>query len=311
MATTSDNTGRIILVVVGVLVLAALGYFSTKFFTQKKALSENQIEIEQLNTEIVDLEENIKDLEATITDKDLQLDEKDRLLDEKIAELEKMVARVNQYKGQSNASADKIKQLESRIAEMKGTIDGYRGQIESLTKANVALSQKLDSVTSSATQLKDEKTALLQISEEKSQKIELAKPLKAASFKYYKVKNNGKENEELDFKRMGLDEIKICFNILENLVADPGSRVVYLQIVNPDGSVRTNLTENYSGNFTLDGAQKAYSAKADVDYNRTSQEVCMFFKNDEGKQNKYEKGVYNVLAYTDGILIGRSSFEIK
>lgn len=80
-------------------------------------------------------------------------------------------------------------------------------------------------------------------------------------------------------------------------------------IENPDGSVSTNDAEGYSGTFKVNGANRAYSARTEINYSLTSQEVCIPYKRPDGE--KYEKGDHFVNIYADGDLIGQQKFTVK
>ena len=101
----------------------------------------------------------------------------------------------------------------------------------------------------------------------------------------------------------------MCFTLLENRIAQPGNREVFLVIENPDGTVSANFTDNFSGKFTIDGSEKIYSVRTVVNFNRRSQEVCLNYS--PSKENAFQKGVQYVFVYSEGNLIGQGNFTLK
>ncbi|MCB0851259.1 MAG: hypothetical protein KDD63_03375, partial [Bacteroidetes bacterium] len=136
---SSKTTSRAILVIVGILVLSALTYFSFKYFSEKQANETNLATIEDLSTEILDLEEKILDMEEAIEDQNVELAEKDKLLEEKYKEIEAMATRLSQARKEDKTKTAKIRQLESRVTELKSLVDQYSEKIGFLTEENKIL----------------------------------------------------------------------------------------------------------------------------------------------------------------------------
>ena len=99
--------------------------------------------------------------------------------------------------------------------------------------------------------------------------------------------------------------IRSSFTIGENTIATSGRKMVYMQIINPDG--KTLQTSSTNTMQTDDGAI-AFSDKKEIDYNNQSIDVAIFF-NQAGKD--FAKGAYKVKIFVDGQLIGTDSFTLK
>lgn len=312
---SSDSTSRIILIIVGILVLSALGYFSTKYFSEKENNQTNAATIDGLKTEIVQLEEKIIGLDITVEDKELDLAEKTRLLNDKYEELGRVVDKLNEAKRENKANLAKIRQYEARVEEMRGIMDQYRQQLEALKAENQALTGQVQTLAASENRLKSENQTLSQQKENTTRELEetrqIASVLKVRDFSYRNVTKKGKEisEEENAFRKGALYEIKVCFTLIENLIAKPGEREVYLIYENPDGTISTNFAKGLSGTFMYQNKEKTYTSKTTVRYNRLSEEACITYIPEDVEY--YQKGPQYISVYCDGHLIGQSSFTIR
>ena len=316
MAGTNDSsktTSRAILVIVGILVLSALTYFSIKYFSEKEANEANLATIEDLNSEILDLEEKILNMEVAMEDQSMELAEKDKLLEEKYSELEAMVTRVAQAKRENKANIARIKQLENRVEELMGVVDQYGEKIDELEEKNLVLTNQVDSLQNIEGQLSEQNNTLLEQNRQTSEELEetrkIASALKTNKFRYINVRKSGKERDEKEYSRRSLHSLKFCFTILENLITPSGTKEVYLVYENPDGSINTNFTEGYSGQFVHNSTERNYSVKTTIEYNNSDLEVCMPYNPE--KDFKYQKGLQYISVYCDGKLIGQGNFNIK
>ena len=177
----------------------------------------------------------------------------------------------------------------------------------------MVLTGQIDSLVVNEGLLREENTSLLAekdaTTEELQKTVEMASVLKSTNFKYFNVNNKGKAKEDTEFRRFSFKNLKICFTLMENMIASPGQREVFLVWENPDGTPNTNFTDGFSGTFFYEGNEKPFTARAVVDFNRLAQEICIDYSpSDDDKQ---QKGVQNVYIYAEDNLIGQSNFVIK
>ncbi|MEM6764109.1 MAG: hypothetical protein AAF824_01950 [Bacteroidota bacterium] len=312
MATSSDqskNTSRIVLLVVGILVLCALGYFATKYFTEKQENEKNLADIKELNNEILSLEEKILNFEVSLEDKNIEIAEKDKLLEEKYMELEAVVARLAQAKQSSKADKGKIRQLEAKVGELQVFLDQSRAEVEYLKAENALLTGQVDSLNTTTVQLQTRNQSLQETTARTEQELQetkqIAAALRATELSYFSVKK-GKAKEDREFRRGSMKDFRVCFTLLENQLAEKGGKEIFMVYENPSGTISTS---NGSGKFFYRGQQKEYSAKGLINYSGSQQEVCIDFQQPEGF--KYEKGIQYISLYTEGKLIGQGNFRIK
>jgi myosin heavy subunit len=344
----SDQTRNIILIIAGVLLLAALGFFAAKYFSTKGDLETKIAQNEELSTEITGLEQKINGLDQEIQRLNTDSQGKDSLIAAKLAEISGLNSRLSSLASNNKVSASKLQELQKKLKNAEAQ---YQVELDKLKQENAALGAKVEEKVKELvkkdqdimkkeeelTQTKQEKaqkeSELAQTQEEKAQKEkelaqtkqdkekkekeldqtkQAASPLKAADFRFLNVKKNDKQKEEYDKSFNtglfgGINDIRSCFTIQENAVAPVGSRDVYMVYENPDGSTRTTAG---SGNFKYNNQSMQYTLKQTINYNRSSQEVCMTIPKPD-KSQKYQKGTQKIAVYCDNKLIGTSDLQMK
>jgi hypothetical protein len=116
-----------------------------------------------------------------------------------------------------------------------------------------------------------------------------------------RYKSNGKESEIN--KASKVQKIKTCFTVLENKVADKGTKDVYVRVLSPDGSVLTTSQET----FMYNNQAQLYTVKDSFDYNNEKANICIYYD----KGSAYSKGKYSIELYCGGNQIGSASFVLK
>ncbi|MDW3649236.1 MAG: hypothetical protein R8P61_19365 [Bacteroidia bacterium] len=304
---------RLILVVAGMLVLSALAYFSIKYFSEKSENEKKENRIAELSTEILDLEEDIFELNNDLEEKDMDLAEKEKKIDENKAQIKDLLARLNTAKQKDKTQTDKIRGYETRLKELEGLLENYENQIAFLKDQNMLLTGQVDSLQVTQIKMQEEYLTLKASNDDNLAQLEetvkKASVLKAANYQYYSISKKGKAKLEAEFRRRSLKDLRVCVTILENQVAESGRKDLYLVLENPDGSPLTNFGDGFSGTFLAEGREISYSAKTLIDYNKSSALACIDFSPEVNI--KWQKGVQNVYVYTEGRMIGKSSFLVK
>jgi len=311
---TIKDTSRIILFSVGALILAGLVFFAYKYFNEKQINDENEAKINSLNEEILALEEKIYDFESTIEDQHLELAEKTKQLGEKDEQIEDLLNRLSVAKQEKDANLGKIRQLEEKVKQLQRFVDQYKTQVAELEARNQELETRVADLSASEQALEQSYSELQSYNEETEQKLEetikVASVLQTSDFSVCNIRKNGSEKCKENYNNKRIDQIKVCFSVRENLVAEPGMREVYMVVENPDGSINTNYESNESGTFSYEGIEKEYSATTSFDYARLMQEVCVQYA--PTSQDKHlAEGIYYINMYCDGNLIGQTSMELK
>lgn len=193
----------------------------------------------------------------------------------------------------------RLEDLQQRYDESESIIQQLKAKNQELTAENFKNSRKLEEVTTENVKLAEDNTKLNKIAE-------VAKRLK--TYEIYadavRLSSGGKKEKQTD-KAKKADRIRVCFTVLENIIADKGEKSLYAVIKTPGGNT---LVEGDRSKITLmSGDEIAYSVKKDIFYDNKNMQICMNWD----LKDKIEAGTYKVELYAEGVLIGKESFDLK
>lgn len=242
-------------------------------------------------------------------------------------ELGETYQELNQYKGINE-------RLDSLLAVANGSIEEQRARIEKLLKNeknSAALNKKLKAELEDLKKLRDEylekiDKLLVENEQLKSQNQELASTVESLSknlestvnqasvlkseyvrVKAFKKRGSGKFSETAMAKRT--NKMEVCFSILENKIAKPGDKNVYLRIVEPGGKTMGDRSSG-SSTFTVSGTKEEvqFTASKSITYDNARQDLCLEW---EESERVFAPGTYVIEVYVDGSLSAASSYVLK
>ena len=308
---STKNTSRAILVIVGILVLSALGYFATKYFSKLEEAQVKDETIETLKEEIVELEEQITEFELTSNDLETEIAQNQQQLKQTQEKYQELLSQLNRYKRENKSNLATVLDLETRLNNSEQLIAKYEAYLAEKEAEIEELKEENDSLQLSEGRLKNQNEDLIKRNEETRETLqetkELASILQSKNLRFINIRKKGQEKEDVSFRRGSMNELKVCVTVVENLIAPAGERNLYLILEDPNGQV-TNYKLGLSGKFRAEGQQKEYSAIAAFDFKRLEQEVCVKFLPEP--EYKWEKGTYFVRLYTDEDALAQGTFEL-
>ena len=208
---------------------------------------------------------------------------------------------------------------------MKALKDQAQQYIKELTK----LRDDNQFLTSSNTQLKEEKEALNQLYAEIAQareilivekeeiikekailsgKVDIAEAIKINYMEVqgYQVKDDGKTKKKNKAKNINM--LRTCFLTETNVVAKGGEQEFYIRIIDPVGETITDSNDGV-GVLTnkLDSTQVMYTTSGSIDYQNEDTRGCISLSLSE----KLTKGIYDVEIYNNGFMVGKGDFKLK
>jgi hypothetical protein len=312
----SKKKGNGIFIIIIVLLLAGLAYMAYIYSGKNRELNDCANENTILKSDREGMNEMMEGYVGNMTN-DLKQDFKNMLktydaliekdnkkADSLIVQKEKIQNLINQLNKNKKLSASELFQMRKENETLRGIMKGYVKQIDSLNTLNVKLSSDLDET---ATQLTTTKTERDQFKDEVEQKTEQIK--KGARLQAYGIVSVGlrmklnKTTEETT-KARNVVQFKSSFTISENPIATAGKKIVYLQIINPDGKTlqtKVNTMQTELGEI-------AYSDKKEIDYSNQRVDLSIFY---DLKGEDAIKGNYKVKIFCDGNLIGSDNFTLK
>ncbi len=307
--TTSKTNTRTILT--GVLVAALLGTWGYIIYdknkTQEKSNQQETV-IATTSTQRDELQKELEDaamrydmLKTANSKKDSSITAKDKDIEEKKARIQSLLTKVN-------ATQAELAEAKGLIASLNGDIEGYKNQVEILQGQKIQLIQEKAAVTAQRNKaLKDYDSSTVVI-KEKEDIINVGSTLQASNFNIVGIneKSNGKEKTTSTAKKV--DKLRISFDLNENMLAQSGTKEVYVCVTAPDGTP-VAVEALGSGTFsTRDGEQKPFTQKLDVNYTQNKRQNVSF---DWKPNSNFMTGNYKIEVFNNGFKVGEAFRPLK
>jgi FtsZ-binding cell division protein ZapB len=162
------------------------------------------------------------------------------------------------------------------------------------------------------TELKTERNKLnqtIQAAQQKeaalTEKVQIASRLAAENIAVVALNARGKARED-EFRARQVSKLQVTFNIAKNDVAPVAGKDILMRIKDENDNVLFDVARG-SGTFELDGKETFYTAKQEILFDNSRQEVRFLYE----KGSEYLPGAYIMELYTDGYLMGSKSFKVK
>lgn len=219
--------------------------------------------------------------------------------------IEGLVKELQTAKKNGKVNGQLIAKLRKENETLRQIMIGYVKQIDQLNTLNLKLNSELDETTTKLTDTRSERDQFRQEAETSKAKVAEGAKLKAYGFRSTGLRMKLNDTTEPTSKARNCVQAVSAFSIGENTLANAGNRIVYLQIIDPEGKA---LQGRSGGTTATDAGSVAFSAKREIQYANKPIDVSIYF---DFNGNEPVKGNYKVRIYCDGSLIGSDSFTLK
>ena len=283
-----------------ILLLIILTNLGTYYFMKNKSdeiSSEQQLEtlhkLDSLNNVIAKQENDYKML--GIENKELSSLKEE--LELSISELKSGAYKKNKS---YNILQEKVEAYETMLLERDKEIEKLKKTADALVEYNKELKETIHDKNASIQGLEQEKIELMG-------KVKEASVLDAENFTVVYATSKGKVKDKQPFKAKDIDVIKIEWFLKSNVVAEAGTRNVYIIIKEPSGTAIYNESLG-AGSFQMDEKIYYYTKRTSVNYDPSKDnEASIIYRN----PIDFKSGTHTVEAYCDGHMIGKTAFLIK
>ena len=293
MEENKKSNSKTIVIILGVLLLGAIGYTVYNNTEHKKltdAIEEEKTEIEgNLDNMIVKYEEAIG--QNTSMSNELSI-ERDRI-----------IALRDSVKGLKATNYSLIRRYRKQIGKLEETNRRLFFMTDSLTGANQLLTMDLDSANVKITKQLAKFDTLSLKNLQLSEKVAIGSALKVGTAKVLAMRerSNGKLVETS--RSRNTDAFRINFTIDKNEITEQGERQVYIQIVDLKGNTIAS-----KGELTFNDMQINYSDQTIVNYLNEPVDIISLVEVD---RDSISKGLYNVNIYIENKFVGASRITLK
>ena len=198
-------------------------------------------------------------------------------------------------------NALKIRELRKELSTLRTVMTSFIVQIDSLNRRNEELTQENKSMRTQVGKIQDSYKVLEKQKETLAAKVEIASKLETANMQGTGLAANGKTTDRVNRAA----KLRVCFDLLKNISAPVGEKLLYLRISRPDGAL---LMHSINDQFKYEDGMINFSAKRSIEYGGETTNVCIFYNVDEGE---LMAGEYRAEVFADGHMIGGMSFKLK
>ncbi len=278
---------------------------------QKKEKTEEQAEVIRVKNS--ELENQINVYEALKADFERQSQELQAMglendsLETKITAIAADLDELRGFRNKSYSLADQ-RRFRDKAAALETQLKEKDSQIALLKQDNEVLTTENTDLKTTKTTLSDSLSTVKSTNKVLTDKVKVASRLEAQNLNVNIINSRGKEKDDNDneYRARRVDKIRVVFNLAKNDVATQEPKTVYLRLIEPDGAALYNLSTG-SGSFQIEGADMYYTAKRDFVYDNTQQQLSFVYDKDAA----YKKGKHTIELYTDGFMIGTTTFTLK
>lgn len=319
---SGNKVPYIVAIVLLALATVGLGIFSFSKSSENEKVTAMYDESEQLKAE---LEKQYYEALSELEEMRGSNDELNTLIEQQKVELKDQkdkIAGLLKDSRNLNSARKELANLRTQAEGYIAEINQLREQNELLTSENSQLSennqvlnQNLEEqqmanaeLSSERAVLVSEKEQLEEVRQQLSRKVNIASVIKVDGVEVtgLKTKKSGK-----DVKRSNadnIDKLQVCFNTTSNDVAEDGTEVFYVRIINPLGETLA-MEDMGSGVMTNNANQEQvlYTQAKEMDYSGEAGNLCTIWAPNQPLQ----EGNYEVEIYNKGHLAGTTSFRLK
>jgi DNA repair ATPase RecN len=216
---------------------------------------------------------------------------------EKIDELRSALKQGQLTQGQLAKAQEEIKQLKYFVSKYATEIDELKKQNQDLTSERNDLLSTVDSVRTKANELEKQ-------NEELNTKVQAAAAIKSAnvSIAAFNIRNSGKES--MVTRANTTDKLRVNFSLVNNSLAQKGLHTIFLRVIDPSGNL---VIANNGVLFVSDDEELQYSYKTAIEFANDGRNYTI----DWTDGRSYQKGLYTIILYADGYIMGKGSVTLR
>lgn len=242
--------------------------------------------------DLIDEHENLKEEYSDLSD---QLYQRDSTIMAYADEIKKLI----RTKGQLVEAKKKIKRLKQ--ISMK-----YVTAIDSLLVLNQKLQFENDSVRRANRLIENRNLTLEKDNQLLSERVFTASMLRLENIEIDGIYYRSSGREVITSRASKIQNISICFDVLENKVAEPGNKIIYLRMLDPDGNVLTVANKIQELVISQDSVIQ-YTVELPFDYDNKRINHCQLWT----RGNILKRGLYTFEFIQENQLISSISRKFR
>ena len=197
-------------------------------------------------------------------------------------------------------NAAEIKRLKKELKTLRGVLESYVVQIDSLFRENAELKVENTKLIAGKKKAEQERNDLAKEKQALTEKVDIAAQLDATNIGIKMLRSNGKETKNVKKAK----QISVSCTISRNVTAKTGDKVAYVRIMQPDGEP---LTKSYSNTFKYENRDMSYSMYREFEFDGEEVPLTFYWDIEETLQ----QGSYRAYIFVDGNMIGEGVADFE
>ncbi len=302
-----NSKGRAIYIIIIILLLIGNGVWGYLYFNKDKEIV--KVKKELVNTDNVrqQLEDLLNDTEDELDLYKGKSDQLDSVIQEKNAEIQAKADKIKALLRNKQISASELLKVRDELDVLRYYTQKYSRQVDSVARENEILVVNLQKTKKTLNKAKEKIEDLTMEGIKKDNKLNIASRLRADNLIVVGIQNrsSGRQRETTRAKRV--DQIKVQFVVEDNPTAKTGDKNIYMRLLSPEGVTISTETSG-GGKFEYMGGEALYTQRQKIKFKNEQPTVTFYYARGT---TEWEKGVYKILLYSDGFLIGSKKFELR
>lgn len=202
-------------------------------------------------------------------------------------------------------TARELYKMRKEAETLRKVMKNYVHKVDSLNTLNIELQATIKVKDQTISAVKGERDEFKEKTENLSKTVEMGSKLQILGLttEAIRIRTSGSFTETTRARRA--DQVKACFTIVANSIADKGSKLFYMRVISPEGKVLTNTK---STEISVNGESIEVSVGRALDYQGKAVDFCVFY---EKAVEELPRGDYKVEIYSEGSKVGTSKFGLK
>ena len=281
------------------IALAVLLVRNSSLKTEKESLeAEKEMQRLDFQAEVDSLMKVHNELKDNYSELSQQLVEKDSIIQADAMEIKKLLDSQWDYY-----------QIKKKLTALQQISQHYVRQMDSLYTVNRELVAENERIREEFQNERRQNTNLTRQKEELTNKVNQAATLKLFNYSAQAVRFKGNGGETATDRASRAERIRIDFTVAANDIVQPGTKLFYVRIANPNRAIISKGTgDEYS--FKSNGETLQFTEKVRVNYDGKETAVRAYYV----KPDAYEMmpGTYFIDVYEEGgKLIGQTAIDLK
>lgn len=233
---------------------------------------------------------------------DLETDNKE-LQGEMLEQKEKIQQLLEDVKN-NKANLNTIAKFKKEVGTLRVIMKGYVGTIDSLNTMNQELMSENVTINSKLSETRKTNESLLSEKENLVGIVKNASRLQIIEQEILGLRERNSGTFAKSSRADRIAKIETCFLLLENKTTKSGEKEVLVRLISPEGKL---IESSESKEFTIGDEVLMSSASKVFPYDNKETDLCVYIK----PKVELVEGIYTMLYYESGGLIGTKKIELK